>query len=152
MVEFEESVIIHQPVKQVFAFATDIDHNAKWQTEILETVQTSEGPFGLGSSYRCVNMFMGRRFESEAIVSEYIPDQKCTYKFKSGFISGENNFLFEPVNGGTKFTTCARVKLGLFSMAGRTFKRKAREQIKKDLNTLKLILENGHRPLHPSLL
>jgi uncharacterized membrane protein len=143
MVEFEESVIIHQPVKQVFSFATDINNNAKWQTDIIETVKTSEGPFGLGSSYFCVNMFMGQRFETETIVSEYIPDQKCAYQFKSGSISGENNFVFEPVNDGTKFTTYARVKLGLFSLAGRLFKRKAREQIKKDLNTLKLILENG---------
>ena len=132
MIELEENVIIHQPPEIVFAFTTDINNNLKWQSDILEIEQISAGPLGPGSTYRCVNMFMGRRFESEATISEYIPAQKCSYKINAGPINGENSFLYEPVNGSTKFITSAKIQLGLLTMAGRIFKYKAKEQIKKD--------------------
>lgn len=146
MIKLEDNVIIHQSPETVFAYTTDIKNNPSWQTDILEIEQISEGSFGPGAIYRCVNRFMGQCFETEATVSEYIPTQRCSYKINAGSISGENSFIYEPVNGGgTKFTTRARLQLGLYAFAGRLFKRKAKEQIKKDLNTLKSILENSAR-------
>ena len=61
---FENSVLIKQPVGRVFDFVTNIRNNPKWQTGILELAMTSEGPFELGSTYRCVNRFMGKRIET----------------------------------------------------------------------------------------
>jgi uncharacterized membrane protein len=143
MIKLEDNVIIYQSPEKVFAYTTDITNNPKWQSDILEIEKISEGPFGRGSTYRCVNMFMGQRFETEATVTEYIPSRKCSYKINAGYINGENSFVYEPVNGGTKFTTRATLQLGFLTLVGRIFKRKAKEQIKKDLNTLKSILENG---------
>ncbi len=143
MIKLEDNVIIHQPPEIVFNFTTDITNNPKWQSDILEIEQISDCSLGRGSTYRCVNMFMGQRFETEAIVSEYIPAQKCAYKINAGPINGENSFIYEPVNGSTKFTVRAKIQLGFLTLAGRIFKRKVKEQIKKDLNTLKNILENG---------
>jgi uncharacterized membrane protein len=144
MIKLEDNVIIHQPPEKVFSYTTDIKNNPIWQSDILEIEQISQSPVGPGATYRCVNRFMGQRFETEATVSEYIPAQKCSYKINAGSVSGENSFIYEPVNAGsTKFTTRAHLQLGLFGFAARIFKRKAKEQIKKDLNTLKKILENG---------
>ena len=143
MIKLEDNVIIHQSPDKVFAFTTDIKNNPKWQSDILEIEQITVGTFGPGSTYRCVNLFMGQRFESEATVSEYIPAQKCSYQITAGSINGQNSFIYEPVNGSTKFTTRVRIRLGFLALAGRVFKRAAKEQIKKDLNRLKNILENG---------
>jgi uncharacterized membrane protein len=143
MMKLEDNVIIQRSPDKVFAFTTDIKNNPKWQSDILEIEQITDGTFGRGATYRCVNIFMGQRFESEATVSEYIPAQKCSYKIKAGSINGENNFIYETVNGGTKFTTRVRLRMGFLALAGGLFKRTAKEQIKKDLNRLKNILENG---------
>ena len=143
MIQLEDNVIIHRSPDKVFAFTTNIKNNPKWQSDILEIEQITDGTFGRGSTYRCVNIFMGQRFESEATVSEYIPAQKCSYQIKAGSINAENSFIYEPVNGSTKFTTRIRLKLGFLALAGGLFKRTATEQIKKDLNRLKKILENG---------
>ena len=143
MIKLEDNVIIHQSPDKVFAFTTDIKNNPEWQSDILEIEQITDGTFGRGSTYRCVNIFMGQRFESEATVSEYIPARKCSYQIKAGNINGENSFIYEPVNGSTKFTTRVRLSLGFLALAGGLFKRTAKEQIKKDLNRLKKILENG---------
>jgi uncharacterized membrane protein len=143
MIKLEDNVIIHRSPDIVFTFTTDIKNNPKWQSDILEIEQITDGTFGRGSTYRCVNIFMGQRFETEATVLEYIPAQKCSYQIKTGSINGENSFIYEPVNGSTKFTTRVRLRLGFLALAGGLFKRKAKDQIKKDLNRLKNILENG---------
>ena len=143
MIKLEDNVIINQSPDKVFAFTTEIKNNPKWQSDILEIEQITDGTFGRGSTYRCVNIFMGQRFESEATVSEYIPAQKCSYQIKAGSINAENSFIYEPVNGSTKFTTRVRLRLGFLALAGGLFKRTAKEQIKTDLNRLKNILENG---------
>jgi uncharacterized membrane protein len=143
MIKLEDNVTINRSPDKVFAFTTDINNNPKWQSDILEIEQITDGTFGRGSIYRCVNIFMGQRFETEAKISEYIPAQKCSYQINAGTINGENSFIYEPVNGGTKFTTRVSLRLGFLTLAGGLFKRKAKEQIKKDLNRLKKILENG---------
>jgi len=144
MLKFNESVHIQQPVQRVFSFATDLSNNMQWQSDILGFEQTSTGPFGLGATYRCVNRFMGKEIETEGVISEYAPGKKCSFRFTSGPVVGESSFIFEPVAGGTMFTTTGELTIGLFRLVGFIFRRMAREQIKKDLLKLKHVLENGN--------
>ena len=37
---FENSVVIHKPVKKVFEFVTNFKNNIKWQTDILNVEMT----------------------------------------------------------------------------------------------------------------
>jgi uncharacterized membrane protein len=141
MIEIEDSVIIKKPVDRVFKFATDLNNNAKWQSEILVAEQTSDGQFGLGATYRCVNRFLGKRIESEGVISDFEPDKICSFRFSSGSVSGESSYLFQPVNGYTKFTTVGNIKLNNFKLAALLVKRKARQQVRNDLKKLKQVLE-----------
>ena len=141
MIEIEDSVIIKKPVDRVFKFTTDLTNNAKWQSEILVAEQTSDGQFGLGATYRCVNRFLGKRIESEGVISDFEPDKICSFRFSSGSVSGESSYLFHPVNGYTKFTTVGSIKLNNFKLAALLVKRKARQQVRNDLKKLKQVLE-----------
>ena len=141
MIEIEDSVIIKKPVDRVFKFTTDLTNNAKWQSEILVAEQTSDGQFGLGATYRCVNRFLGKRIESEGVISDFEPDKICSFQFSSGSVSGESSYLFQPVNGYTKFTTVGSIKLNNFKLAALLVKRKARQQVRNDLKKLKQVLE-----------
>ena len=143
MIKVENSVVIQQPVCKVFNFVTDINNNPKWQTDILELALTSEGPFELGSTYRCVNRFMGKRIQTEGIIIEYEPVRTCSFRIVSGTVTGQSSFLFEPVNGYTKFTTAAELDLGFLSLGGIIVKRKINTQLITDMLKLKNILENG---------
>ena len=144
MLKFNESVHIQQPVQSVFSYATDLNNNLLWQSDILDVKQTSNGPFGLGATYRCVNRFMGQQIETEGVISEYAPEKKCSFTFTSGPVTGESSFIFETVADGTKFTTIGEISIGLFRLAGFIFRRMAREKIKEDLLKLKQVLENGN--------
>ena len=143
--KFEESVIIEQPLDVVFSFATDLGNNYLWQTDILEVEQTSNGPFGLGATYRCVNTFMGKRIETEGVVARFEPESKCTFQFLSGPATGQSSYLFEYTDGGTKFTATGEINLNVLSIGKWIVNHFVKEQIRKDLKKLKQILENGYR-------
>jgi uncharacterized membrane protein len=145
MIKFENSVVIKQPVGRVFEFVTNINNNPKWQTDILELAITSEGPFELGSTYRCVNRFMGKRIETEGVITEYVPDRACSFRITSGTITGESSFFFEGQNGSTMFTTAAELDLGFLSLGKIIVKRKICTQLRNDMLKLKGILENGKK-------
>ena len=143
--KFENSVIINQPVCKVFDFVTNLKNNAKWQTDIIKMEMTSEGRFELGSTYRCVNRFMGKRIETEGVITDYVPDQTCSFRISSDSVTGESNFFFEAVNGATKFTTSADLDLGFFKLGKIIVRRQIYKQLKHDMLQLKKILENGKR-------
>ena len=143
MIDIEDSVIIKQPVGDVFAFATNLENNICWQSDVILSEQTSDGPFGRGTTYRLVNRFMGQFFDSEGIISEYVPNALCTYCFTAGPVAGESRFIFEAVDGGTRFLTRSNIELKNMKMLGFLVKRKARHQVRNDLQKLKKILENG---------
>ena len=143
MMRFENSVFIQQPVGRVFNFVTDIRNNPRWQTGIMELAMTSEGAFELGSTYRCVNRFMGKRIETEGIITEYVPDRTCSFRITSGSVAGESSFYFKQMNGSTKFTTTAELDLGFLSLGKIIVKHKIHTQLKNDMLKLKDLLENG---------
>jgi uncharacterized membrane protein len=145
MIKFENSVVIEKPVRKVFEFVTDLKNNPKWQTDILELAVTSDGPFELGSTYRCVNRFMGKRVETEGVITDYQPDRACSFRITSGSVTGESSFLFEAVNGATRFTTIAELDLGLFKLGKIVIRHKINQQLKNDMFKLKAILENGKK-------
>ena len=140
---FENSVLIKQPVGRVFDFVTNIRNNPKWQTGILELAMTSEGPFELGSTYRCVNRFMGKRIETEGIITEYVPERTCSFRITSGSVAGESSFYFIQMNGSTKFTTTAELDLGFLRLGKIIVKHRIHTQLKNDMLKLKDLLENG---------
>ena len=142
--KFENSVVIDRPVKRVFDFVTDLSNNAKWQTDILELEVTSEGRFELGSTYRCVNLFLGQRIETEGVITDYVPESVCAFRINSGQVTGESSYTFEAVDGATRFTTRADLDLKLFKLGKLLLRRKIKRQLKHDMLKLKKILENGH--------
>jgi len=146
MIQIQESIFIRQPVERVFGYVTDPDNNAIWQSGILETAVTSRGAFGIGSTYSCVNRFLGIRFESAGEIIEYEPNRLCTYLFTSGSVSGKTQFSFLPQNRGTLLTTSGRLELKHLKLAGFLVNRKARQQVQNDLKKLKMIMENGTKP------
>lgn len=142
--KFENSVIINQPVYKVFDFITNLSNNSKWQSDIIELEMTSEGRIKLGSTYRCVNRFMGKRIETKGVIIDYVPDQTCSFRITSDSVTGDSNFFFEASGGATKFTTTANLDLGYFKLGKIIVRRKIYKQLKHDMLQLKKILENGN--------
>ena len=144
IMKFENSVFISQPLEKVFEFVTDFNNNVIWQTDILMMEVNSAIHFGQGSTYRCVNRFMGKRIETEGLITAYEPDRRCCLRITSGPVTGTTSLNFEAVDGGTKFTTFGALDLTYFRLARLLVKRKIKQQLENDMDKLKDILENGN--------
>lgn len=140
---FENSVVIHQSIEKVFEFVTNVMNNPKWQTDILEIQMTAEAPLGVGSTFRCINRFMGLRFETDSRITAFVPWRSCTFQIESANIAGESHFQFERVNGGTRFTAAGTLDLEFFRFTKGIVKHQINRQLRKDMSTLKHVLENG---------
>ena len=142
MIKVEYSVVINQPVEEVFSFMSNVENNPLWVSGVLETKLTSPGPMAVGSTGTDVRQFLGRRMESTWEVTEHEANKKSAFKVASGPMPFEGVWTFEPVEGGTKVTFVAQGEPGgFFKLAEPLVGRIAKRQIENDHDNLKDLLE-----------
>ena len=141
----EHSVVINRPIEEVFDYVTDENNDALWQGSTLETEQISEGAVGVGTTYRSVSKFLGRRIETTLEVTEHDPPRKQCIRATSGPIPAVGCYLLEPADGAsTRFTQNLEAEVGgFFRLAEPLVARAFRRQLEADMATLKDLLEAG---------
>ena len=142
MAVFEMSVEINRPVEEVFSFFSNLDNRRQWILGLEELEQTSEGPVGVGTTWRDTVRAMGRRMESTAEITGYEPNKQWKEKGSSGSIQGEVNITFDSVEGGTRVSGLADLKIGGFlKLASPIVTRTLKKRMQADINRLKAVLE-----------
>jgi len=142
MIPTDVSVVINQPVEKVFAYVTNWDNDTRWQSDLLESQQTSKGPLGVGTTGRRVQRFLGRRFESTNEITEYELNRKVGFRSTSGPIRYDGSYTFESVEGGTKFTWATRAETqGFFKITDAIGARMYKRQVDANLKNLKDLIE-----------
>lgn len=143
MARVEASALIKRPVEAVFEFVTNPENDSLWQTGgVGDFEQTPEGPIRLGTTQKGVSQFLGQRAEWTTEVTEYEPNRKVTYDLAWGPIRAEQSAIFEPVEGGTRFTLVTEGEVGgFFKVAEPVAIRVIRRDIEASVANLKDILE-----------
>ena len=142
MAKIEVSTVIYRPIEEVFAVLSNEENRSKWSSTTIEVKKTSQGPIGVGTTWRGVDRIFGRQMERESIYTEYEPNRKITQKSTSGAVPFEVQFLYEPIAGGTRVIVIAEAQpSGLFRLAGPLFMRLRKRQFARDLATLKAMME-----------
>jgi len=80
MAKIEVSTVINRPVEEVFAVLSNEANTSKWSTTTMEVKKTSEGPIGVGTTWRGVDRIFGRQMERESVYTEYEPNRKSSRK------------------------------------------------------------------------
>jgi hypothetical protein len=142
MAIIEESVEINCPVEKAFAFTTDAKTWNQWQLILPEAEQTSQGPVGVGTTFRGICRLMGRSMEWTAKATEYKPPSKFGKEITSGSVFIEQHNTYNPTMTGMRFTLIYNVKVGgPLMLLSPMLVHSIRKELKKSLNTLKQILE-----------
>jgi uncharacterized membrane protein len=142
MARIEESVEIKRPVDEVFAYTTGAKSWPKWQSFIVEAEQTSQGPMGVGTTFKGTNRMMGRSMKWSAKVTEYEPNTKWAKSITCGSVIIEEHMTYEPLEGGINFTIIYDMKVGGFlKLFSPMVVSSTRKETKKSLSNLKSILE-----------
>jgi len=142
MARAEASVVINRPVKEVWDYLDDPANSPEWMGNMLENEQTSEGPTQLGTTYRGVVSFLGRRLEWSAEVTEFEPYGRIKRKVTTGPLVFEQTDILDPLEGGTRFTSIMEGELqGFFRLADAIVVRIMQRDLGGDVARLKDILE-----------
>ncbi len=142
MAKIEISTVINRPVEEVFAVLSNYENNPKWISASIEAKKTSQGPIGVGTTWRTVVKFLGRRIEGENEVTEYEPNRGYAVKSKSGPFPVENGVTFERVEGGTRVTlTTVAEPGGFFKLAEPLLVSMVKRQFEADFVNLKDLME-----------
>ena len=142
MAKFEQSVTIDRPLEEVFAFVSDPGNGKQWRSGLEEAELTSEGPLGVGSTFREVERFLGRKMERTSEITEFEPNSKCSFKSTSGPIAFHATISFEAQEDGTRVSMVADAEVGgFFRIAEPIVARMGRRQMETDMANLKDLLE-----------
>jgi len=143
MFQVQVSLVINRPLEEVFGFLSDLENNLKWRSGMIEAKKISEGPIGVGTTYRMINNFFGRKVEGEAVVTEYELNRKYTTMNKSG-LPIKTQRTFEPVMEGTRVTFSVETELGgLFKLVEPLMARIGKRRLGADAVRVKNIIESG---------
>lgn len=142
MLTIEESIVIHRPIEEVFAYVSDQRNSPQWQDGVVEVQQTPESPVGVGTKTTLVRVFLGRRLEQHAEFVAYEPPTMFAFKSSSGPPTTGTN-RFEATAEGTKVTIAFEMQAGgLFALAEPLVARNLRRSVDAALGNLKDLLES----------
>jgi uncharacterized protein YndB with AHSA1/START domain len=147
VIQFSIETHIERPVGEVFAYATDPDRLATWQTNTVSAVREDDGPLGLGSRLREVHRAPGgKQLESVVEVCEYEPDRTFALRVIEG-TPVHARLTFEPTERGTlvRFGGHAR-PTGAMRLGQPLLQRVLKRQFATQCATLKRVLENPPMP------
>jgi len=138
----EESIDIKRPVDKVFAYTLDIKSWPKWFSSLTEAEQTSQGQFGIGTTFKATSKGMGLKVKLAGKVTGYEQNKTWDKEFGTRSTTTKVHYSFEPIEGATKVTQQFDIKLsGFMKLFSSMFVRSTHKQMKVALNNLKSILE-----------
>jgi carbon monoxide dehydrogenase subunit G len=143
MITVQVSIVINRPLEEVFVFLSNLENNLKWRSGMIKAEKISEGPIGVGTTYRMINNFFGRQVEGEAVVTEYKLNRKYATKNKSG-LPIKTQRMFEPVEGGTRVTFSVETEVGgFFKLVEPFMARIGKRRLEADAVMVKELIESG---------
>jgi len=131
---------IARPPAEVFACLADVEKLPDWQSSLREA--HADGPLAKGSLIAEKRSLFGREAETEHEVSAFEPGRRLTLRTVRGPVQLEVDHELEPAGDGTKLRVLAEGRpTGILRVAGPALTAAARQELRRDFERLKAILE-----------
>jgi uncharacterized protein YndB with AHSA1/START domain len=139
--DFKLSLTIGRPVDEVFAFLADFTHLPLWNYYVLETVQLSPGPVGVGKLYRQRRKTDVQQFR----VIEYAPGQAVAIQLIPPTLPVSIRFSVQAVARGTELTDEWKLwpRVPIPKAIARRITTPIARAVGENLSKLKVLLETG---------
>lgn len=100
----ERTITVDQPPTAVWAFLSDFTTTEEWDPPTVSTERVS-GDGGVGTTYRNVAKFRGRRTEVDYVVVDYVEGRRLCLKGHAHGLLVIDTFTVEPLaDGGCRVT------------------------------------------------
>ncbi len=139
----EESIDINRSLKEVFNYVSEVGNYPEWMAHALEVHKDTPGPPQKRDRFTLAIKSVGRRFETPYERISYEPNWRYSDRAVGGPIPNQRwACTFQEVPGGTRLTRAVDAEPGgLLKLLEPLQKRAAERQLRKDLQTLKDVLE-----------
>ena len=142
MVQVEYALTVQRPVEQVFAFVTNGENNPKWELEMVETKQLTDGPTRVGTKWLSVHKYGRRKVKAIRETIQYEPNRRWVTRSAIGPIPTTFTITFESTNGGTKLQFILNVQTtGIAKLMDPFIENIFRRQAPINFRRLKEVLE-----------
>jgi carbon monoxide dehydrogenase subunit G len=120
----ESAVMIARPVEEVFAFLTDLERSAKVDPTVESVEKTSEGPIGVGTTFRLRQHALGRSSDATVAFTGLERNRRVDFESRVGPLRPRMSMTFEEVEGGTRVTVTGEPNpAGIFKLLSGRFRR-----------------------------
>ncbi len=141
------NVVVNSGVDDVWAFITNVENYDKWAPDAIDPKQSSEGPFGLGTTFS-LGFKMGKKtYDISGEVTEFDPPSHMAMRHTGGPFAMEEWFDLESGGSGTTMTRAVslrpenRLLRVVFTVAGPIMVLFMKGQLNKELRALKSHVE-----------
>jgi hypothetical protein len=138
------SIEIGRPIEAVFDYT--LNKISEWSIVVVEDEVTSDGPVGVGTTFRTVTEERGDRMEFDGKVTKHEPHTTHSVTMKGKSFDLEVDYTFEDLNGSTRITQHSRVNAKgflkvFFFLFGWLMKKGGCDAQQKELENLKRLCE-----------
>jgi carbon monoxide dehydrogenase subunit G len=142
-VRVEESIEIDRPLEVVFDYVCDVGNYPEWMADALEVRKDTEGPPQQSDRFIVAIKSVGRRFETPYERTSYEANRRYTDRAVGGPVPDQRwECTIQEVPGGTRLTRAVETEMsGILKLLEPIQKRSAERGLRRDLRTLKDVLE-----------
>ena len=139
---FVNVIDVERPIEEVYAYLADFENVPSWNYAIEVTEKTSDGPVGVGTTYRQVRTLPSMSEETFELTA-YEPHRSLGLSGTLGPFSAELEYHLEPLDRGTRLTNEVELRpRGILGTLGQLAASRVREAVADNLAELKRILES----------
>jgi len=136
------SAEIGRPPAEVAAFAMNPDNEPRWIGGIKRTRVLTPLPVATGSQVERVASFLGRSFSYVLEADEFVAGHHVVMTSVRAPFPMRVTYQFDPSGSGTRVTNRVQGDTGgFYRLAAPLMKQAVRRSLKRDLSTLKRLLE-----------
>jgi hypothetical protein len=137
-------IMINRPVEEVFDFVADQRNEPTYNRRMLQSEKITEGPIGVGTTFRATPKSGQRPVEMLIEVTEYDRPKRFGSRTRMSSVDVDGGLTFEPVAGATRMSWSWEVSpKGPLRLLGPLVGRLGRRQEKMIWNGLKAKLEEA---------
>ncbi len=104
--------------EETFQYLSDFSTTAQWDPGVVEAERVTAGPVGVGSSFRVVASFLGRRVPLTYRIVEFEPGERVVLQADAPAVRSIDEITVRPTDAGSEVTYDADLRgQGLFRLA-----------------------------------
>jgi carbon monoxide dehydrogenase subunit G len=111
MARYKATVDTSLPPAEVFAYMSDFSTAAEWDPGTVESERLGDAPLGVGTKFRLVAEFLGRRSTLTYTILEYDEPKVVAFRGENSTVVSLDRIGFEAHDAGTRIVYDAQLTL-----------------------------------------